>query len=152
MPTSHTVARNAVLAARATGATSPPHPAVWQPWEKLGVDAGVRFRTEIAAALAALEHDQTEAGKILDVAYSAAAGAAHPLRQAAYTAFHKYMTAADESTAAVMTPAIEAYDQVIAHAHDDYARALADATQTYKVLLRDAQAAKSQAATIAATV
>ncbi len=141
-----------MAAARATGATNPPHPAVWQPWERLGVDAGTRFRTEIAAALAELERTQAESGKVLDVAYAAAAGAAHPLRQAAYAAFNRYMAAADESTEAILTPAIAAYDRVMTRAHDAYAAALADAGQNYKVLLADAQAAKSQAATIPANV
>src|SRR5258708_23553845 len=93
---SHTTvaaAHTTVAAARATGATNPPHPAVWQPWERLGVDAGTRFRTEIAAALAELELTQAESGKVLDVAYAAAAGAPHPPRPASFPPVNRDLAA-----------------------------------------------------------
>lgn len=152
MATSPGVARRAVEAARQAGATEHPHAATWQPWEPVGTDASIRFRTEIAAALAHLDGAQKNAGQILDQAYASAAGIAGPLREAAWASWRKYMAAADDATSVIMTPALEAYDQAIANAKAAYDRALNDAQDNYRAMLQSARAGKDAAGGIAAKV
>lgn len=145
MATSPAVARQAVEAARQANGTDPQHPSVWQPWEQVGVDAGLRYRTEITGALAQLDAAQKAAARILDQAYASSAAIAGPLRDTGWTAWRKYMSAADDASSAIMTPALAAYDEAIARAKHAYDAALADASKSYKALLSSAQAGKNSA-------
>lgn len=145
MPTSHAVARAAVVAQRANTAKNPQHPAVWQPWETLIGDAEGRLKSEMGAALAELNRRQAEAAQLLNVAYATAAGPAAELRKTAWDTWHKYMAMADDFISAVLQPATTAYDHEIAEAAKSYDDALADAVKTYKALLDRANRAKTEA-------
>lgn len=152
MATSPTVARQAVEVTRSTAAKSPPTSHAWTPWEVINTDASTRFKTEIAAALSKLQAAQLGAGQLLDAAYAQAAGAANPLREAAWTAWNTYMAAATSAEDAIVGPAVTAYDKAITDATTAYNAAMADAQNTYKAMLSSAQAAKAAAGTIVATV
>lgn len=144
------VKRAAVVQARAAIPPSSGHPAVYQPWAALLAQADTRLKTEITAALRALEAEQGEAGRLLDRAYTSAAEAAGALEAAGYAALEKYLRDAEETRARIVGPAVELYDRLIAAAHDRYTAALDDARKTYQTIRADAEQAKSDAGLTAA--
>lgn len=125
---------------------NPPHTAVYAPWTSVTDEAVARIKTEMTSALSALQGRTAAAGKLLDTAYSTAAGPAAQMRAAAWTAFHTWMTAADNYAKSVIDPAVAAYDQEIANATAEYDAALADAVKTYNAILAAANGAKSETA------
>jgi hypothetical protein len=140
------VKRMAVVQGRNSGPTTSGHPAVYQPWTTLIAQADTRLKTEISAALRALETESTEAGRVLDRAYAMAAEAAGALENAGYAALDRYLKDADETRTKIVGPAVELYDRLIAEAHARYTAALDDARQTYQQLAADANQAKTDAA------
>ena len=144
------VRRAAVVQARAAIPANSGHPAVFQPWTILLAQADARLKTEITAALRALEAEQAEAGRVLDRAYAMAAEAAGALETAGYAALDKYLRDADDTRAKIVNPAVSLYDRLIATAHDRYTAALDDARKTYQTLAADAAQAKTDAGLTAA--
>jgi hypothetical protein len=140
------VKRMAVVQGRSSGPTTSGHPAVYQPWTTLIAQADTRLRTEISAALRALETESTEAGRVLDRAYAMAAEAAGALENAGYAALDRYLKDADETRTKIVGPAVALYDRLIAEAHGRYTAALDDARQAYQKLAADAAQAKTDAA------
>ena len=144
------VKRAAVVQSRAAVPANSGHPAVFQPWTTLLAQADARLKTEITAALRALEAEQAEAGRALDRSYAMAAEAAGALETAGYAALDKYLKDADETRAKIVNPAVSLYDRLIAAAHDRYTAALDDARKTYQLLAGDAAQAKADAGITAA--
>lgn len=144
------VKRAAVTQARAAVPANSGHPAVFQPWATLLAAADARLKTEITAALRALEAESAEAGRALDRAYAMAAEAAGALETAGYAALDKYLKDADETRARIVDPAVQLYDRLIGDAHKRYAAALDDARGTYQTLAADAAQAKTDAGLTAA--
>ncbi|HEV2222426.1 MAG TPA: hypothetical protein VGR84_05430 [Candidatus Acidoferrales bacterium] len=144
------VKRAAVVQSRAAAPANSGHPAVFQPWTVLLAQADARLKTEITAALRALEAEQAEAGRALDRSYAMAAEAAGALETAGYAALDKYLKDADETRAKIVNPAVSLYDRLIAAAHDRYTAALDDARKTYQLLAGDAAQAKTDAGLTAA--
>jgi len=122
------------------------HTAVFAPWTSTTDEAVARMKTEMTLALSALQGRTGAAGKLLDIAYSTAAGPAAQMRAAAYAAFHQWMANADAYTHSILDPAIEAYDKEIGEATEEYNAALSDALKTYKAILSAATTAKNEAA------
>lgn len=145
-----TVARRETQATRQPTSHPATHPAVWQPWTALEAQAAARYKTEITAALAALERANSTAGQLLDTSYTAASEAAAALEAAAYASWHKYMAAADNTRNAMLEAAVAAYDQAITYATGQYGKALSDAEHTYSTLIKDAQRAQNDAKGIVA--
>lgn len=125
---------------------SPPHTTVYSPWTSVTDEAVARIKTEMTMALSALQGRTAAAGKLLDTAYSTAAGPAAQMRAAAMAAYTSWMTAADNYVKGIIDPAVTAYDQEIAAATAEYDAALADAVKTYNAILAAANGAKNETA------
>lgn len=130
---------------------NPPHTVVYSPWTATTDEAIARIKTEMTMALSALQARTAAAGKLLDTAYSTAAGPAAQMRAAAFTAFHTWMMAADNYAKGIIDPAVAAYDKEIADATADYDAALADAVKTYNKILAAADSAKNETAKLPKT-
>lgn len=96
-------------------------------------------------ALNGLQARTAAAGRLLDAAYSTAAGPVGQMRAAALTAYLNWMTAADNLASSIIEPAVEAYDREIEAATKAYDAAIADARKTYESILASANTAKNQA-------
>lgn len=135
---------------RQAAQTTPPHPAVWQPWTTLAAQAESQLKAEISAALKAYEMQFGAAGRILDTAYGMATEQAGQLQAAAWAAFNRYMAAADATSRAILEPATTAYDQAVSNATAAYAAALGEAEKTYRQVMADVNRAKTDGTTTAA--
>ena len=131
--------------ARGSSGSAGPHPALWQPWAVVLAHAEDRLRVEITQALRVYDHSVSEAGHLLDVAYSEAAEIAGQLEEAAFRAWSRGMQTAAEASARILNPALKAYTDAIDRAHTDFDRALGSAETAYKQVVADTGRAKSDA-------
>lgn len=148
--TTPVVVRGTTSGSRSNPPTTPPHPAVYQPWVKLLAAAETRYKTEITAALNDLDRAAAESGRLLDQAATMAAEAGGHLEQAAWAAWSKYMAMADDTRNEILNRARTAYDQAITYARTQYEHALSDAEKTYQAIAQDATRAQSDVKSISA--